>query len=104
MTPPEQPKESRSAIFARLIVEADAGVPSLVSEAEALEFRRGQYGLTAWRWALVLGLTASQYSEIVHGKRRLPVNAVARAVAVGVPPEPLLAGRTGDRLRHRPST
>jgi transcriptional regulator with XRE-family HTH domain len=87
-------KESPSAIFARLIIEADAGPQSKVSEADALEFRRDQYGLTAQRWAMVLGLTPAHYSEIASGKRRLPVNSIARAVAVAVPVEPLLAGRT----------
>lgn len=90
-------RETASQVFARLMLEADAGPQCAVSEAAALEFRRDQYGLSAQRWAMVLGLSPAHYSDIVHGRRRIHVNAIARAVAVGVPPEPLLAGRTEQR-------
>lgn len=90
-------KESPSEVFARLILEADAGIQCGLSEAEALEFRRQQYGLTAQRWAMVLGMNPTHYSGVANGKRRIPVSAIERAVAVGVPAEPLLAGRAGVR-------
>lgn len=90
-------KESPSEVFARLILQADAGIQCIVSEADMLEFRRDQYGLTAQRWAMVLGISPAHYSEVVHGKRRISVSAIERAVAVGAAPEPLIAGRMGRR-------
>lgn len=77
----------------RLLNEASAGVSSDVSEADALEFRREQYDLTAGDYAAVLGMAQSHYSEVINQRRRLPVNSIARAVAIGVPIAPLLAGR-----------
>lgn len=86
-------REPYVSLLNRLRNEADAGVKSSISEAEALEFRRDQYGLSAKDFAAVLGLGASHYSEVIHGKRRLPIRAVAKAVAVGVSIEPLLSDR-----------
>ncbi len=91
--PPTDP-ESHGERLTRLLREADAGVSSEVSEADALEFHREQCGLTASDFAVVLSMQQSHYSEVVHQRRRLPINAVARAVAIGVPAAPLLAGRT----------
>jgi antitoxin component HigA of HigAB toxin-antitoxin module len=86
-------REPYVSLLERLHAEAAAGITSVVTEAEALEFRRDQYGLSAKDFSAVLGLGASHYSEVIHGKRRLPIRSVAKAIAVGVPSQPLLSGR-----------
>jgi|SRR6186713_591832 len=86
-------RESTEHLRSRLMGEADAGVVSEVTEADALEFRRDAYGLTASDFAHILGIQKSHYSETIAGKRRLPINSVARAIAIGVLVAPLLAGR-----------
>ena len=63
----------------------------------ALEFRREQYGWTATMMAKALGLRRSHYSEIVHGKRRLPYRAVCKAFEIGVPASVLLQTRKTKR-------
>lgn len=88
--------KAKAKIMGRLLREAARGVRSKIKEADALEFRREAYDLTAYEFAQVLGMTPSHYSEVVNERRRLPIKAVARAVAIGVLPEPLLAGRTKD--------
>ena len=85
--------EPLEALRYRLLREAECGVRSDVSEIDALEFRRDQYGLSQRDFAEILGIMPSHYSEVAKGKRRLPINAVARAVAIGVPVPPLLSGR-----------
>jgi len=85
--------EPRDLLLARLHREAAAGVKCDASEAQALEFRRDQYGLTKTEFAVVLGIHLPHYSETIRGKRRLPVHAIERAMAIGVPVEPLIAGR-----------
>lgn len=77
----------------RLLREADAGVKCRVSEMRALEFRREMYGLSRRDFAEILGIMPSHYSEVVNGKRRLPINAVARAAAIGVPVSAMLQDR-----------
>lgn len=86
-------RETYGEVLCRITKEAEAGIACDVVEADALEFRREQYGLTAADFAAVLGMQQSHYSEVVNQRRRLPINAVARAVAIGVPAAPLLAGR-----------
>lgn len=69
--------------------------PSL---AESLEFRREQYGLTRLEWCAKLGIYPSHYSEIMKGKRKLPLRATKRAYALGVPAKVLLAeDKRGER-------
>lgn len=51
----------------------------------AVEFRREAYGLDCRQWSAVLGMSATHYSEFIHGKRNLPRNAMAAAYAYGVP-------------------
>jgi antitoxin component HigA of HigAB toxin-antitoxin module len=59
------------------------------SQIEAVEFRREQYGLNSSEMAQVLGIARSHYSEFVLGKRQLPITAIIRAFAIGVPAESL---------------
>lgn len=71
---------------------------------EALEFRREAYGWTQAKMASALGLHGSHYSEIIRGRRRLPVNAMKAAFEIGVPPEVLLQTPKTKReyeRRHR---
>lgn len=66
-------------------------VPSpLPSVRDALEFRREQYGKRANQWALDLGMANTNYSEFVHGRRRLPLTARIKAYELGVPAAILL--------------
>ena len=58
---------------------------------DALEFRRDQYCLSAAEFSMVLGISRSHYSEVVHGVRDLPIKSVKRAFAIGVPAEVLLS-------------
>jgi len=57
---------------------------------EALEFRREQYGWTMTRMAFELGIKLSHYSEVISGKRRLPLEAIRQAVKIGVPSKVIL--------------
>ena len=93
--------EPLEALRYRLLREAERGVQCEVSETEALEFRRLQYGLSRRDFAEILGIMPSHYSEVARGKRRLPINAVARAVAVGVPVAALLQGRAKPGPRQK---
>ena len=63
------------------------GLPTIPS---ALEFRREAYEWTATKMADKLGLEKSHYSEIIHGKRKLPFKAARKAYKLGVPAEVLL--------------
>lgn len=83
-------REPRPAMILRLLTEAQVGAVCSVSIIEAVEFRRDQYGLTAGEFSAVLGITKTNYSDFVHGRKNLPLNARIRAFAIGVPPELLL--------------
>lgn len=63
---------------------------SLPSIPVALEFRREQYGWTQAKMSMELGIQSSHYSEIINGKRRLPLNATKLAYLIGVPAKVLL--------------
>lgn len=82
--------EPRPARILRLLTEAQVGKACDVSILDALEFRRDQYGLKRSEFAAILGLTPAHFSEVMSGKRNLPLNARIRAFAVGVPAEVLL--------------
>jgi antitoxin component HigA of HigAB toxin-antitoxin module len=82
--------EPRPTMILRLLAEAQAGKACDVSITDALDFRRDQYGLTRAEFAAILGMTASHFSEVMAGKRNLPLNARIRAFAIGVPAEVLL--------------
>lgn len=62
----------------------------LPSVADALAFRADQMGWNQTEMAKQLGLGRSQYSEIVNGKRVLPMSATKKAFAMGVPANVLL--------------
>jgi antitoxin component HigA of HigAB toxin-antitoxin module len=83
-------REPKPAMILRLLTEAQIGKSVNVSIADALEFRRDQYGLTQTEFAAILGLCKSHFSEVLSGKRRLPLKATKRAFAIGVPAEVLL--------------
>ncbi len=87
--------ESKASRILRLIAEAGQGKAIDVSIPEAIEFRRGQYGLNQTEFAAVLGLHGSHYSEIIKGKRSLPIEATKRAFAIGVPAAVLLQPTKG---------
>lgn len=82
--------EPRPAMILRLLSEAQTGKACDVSIIEALEFRRDQYGLRASEFAAILGMTPTHFSEVMAGKRNMPLNARIRAFAIGVPAEILL--------------
>lgn len=83
-------QEPKLAMILRLLTEAKVGVAADVRIADALEFRRDQYGLTQREFAAILGLQNSHYSEIISGKRRLTLGATKRAFAIGIPANVLL--------------
>lgn len=58
--------------------------PSVVG---AVEFRRDQFGLNDSEWAQVLGMAKQHYSDFKAGRRSLPITAMVRAFALGVPAE-----------------
>lgn len=58
---------------------------------DALESRRSQHGWTQAKMAKTLGLRPGHYSEIIHGKRGLPIQATRLAYSIGVPAAVLLA-------------
>ena len=91
-----QSREPRPTMSLRLLTEAQAGVKCKVSAVDALEFRREQYGLTQAEFAALLGMQSSHYSEFLHEKRRLPIGAVKRAYAIGVPADALLQNMTQE--------
>lgn len=74
-----------SNLFSELAVQKE--VPTI---ADALEFRRDQYGLSQADFAFVLGIQPSHYSEVINGKRSLPMTAMKAAYKIGVPAEILL--------------
>ena len=82
--------EPRPAMILRLLSEAQVGKACEVSIVDALDFRRDQYGLTRAEFAAILGMTPAHFSEVMAGKRNLPLNARIRAFAIGVPAEVLL--------------
>lgn len=87
-------KEAKAALIQDLKQRADAcTAASGLTEAEALEYRRKEYGLTKGQFAAVLGLDATNYGAVTLGKRRLPAASIGRAAAIGVSLQPMLAGR-----------
>lgn len=84
-------REPKPAMLLRLLAEAQSGVRCECTLAESLEFRRDQYGLSRGEFAALLGLQRSHYSEIVNGKRGMPLGAIKRAYAIGVPADVLLS-------------
>lgn len=82
--------EPRPAMILRLLTEAQVGKACDVSILDALDFRREQCGLKRSEFAAILGMTPTHFSEVMAGKRNLPLNARIRAFAVGVPAEVLL--------------
>lgn len=91
--------EPRPSMILRLLSEAQIGKLCDVTISGALEFRRDQYGLKAREFAAILGLTASHYSEIISGRRSMPLNARIRSFAIGVPAEILL--QPGSEMERR---
>jgi antitoxin component HigA of HigAB toxin-antitoxin module len=62
-------------------------LPSIV---EALQFRMEQYGWQAYRLAKEIGMNKGHFSEVMSGKRRLPLNARIKAHRLGIPANVLL--------------
>ena len=68
----------------------------LPTVVEALELRREMYGWSKGEMAQKLGLHPSHYSDILSGKRRLPLPATKKAYKIGVPAKVLLQESTND--------
>ena len=83
-------REAKPVLIARLMTEA-CGKVHHISLTDALEFRRDQYELSAKDFAMLINLSQSHYSEVIHGLRDLPIKSVKRAFAIGVPAEVLLS-------------
>lgn len=95
-------REPRPAMILRLLAEAQAGVKCEVSMVDALNFRREQYGLSWAEFGMLLGLSAQHMSEVKNGKRRLPIGALKRAYAIGVPADALLQHLTANVIWANP--
>jgi len=89
-------REPKPAMILRLLAEAQAGVKCEVSMVDALDFRRDQYGLTWSEFGMLLGLSPQHMSEVKNGHRRLPIGAVKRAYAIGVPADALMQHLTAN--------
>ena len=85
-------KESKTDIICRLIKEVDAGFVASTSAADALEFRREQYGLDRKDYCYILSISVNHYGEILKGKRELPKSLIRNANIIGVPLESLVHG------------
>lgn len=95
--------KSAQATMKRLMREvASQPHAELPSVPEALEFRRGEYGLTQREFATVIGMGHTHYSEVVNGKRPLPRNALVRAYRIGVPADVLLSGTETESGEGQP--
>ena len=81
-----------SELICRLIKEVDEGKHVDVSAAEALEFRRDQYGLDVKDFCYILSISKGHYSEIINGKRNPPLSLIRNAASIGVPLETLVFG------------
>lgn len=57
---------------------------------DALRFRIEQYGWTDAKFAKAVGMAASHFSEVMNGKRRMPIKAIRLAVGLGVPAKLIL--------------
>lgn len=84
-------KESKADLICRLIKEVDNGVEAN-SAAEALEFRRDQYGLSRKDFCYILSIGTSHYSEIINGKRPVTIILARNASTIGVPLDSLIHG------------
>ena len=82
--------EPKHLMIMRLMAEVRTPMTAEVSLADALEYRRDQYGLTKMEFSAILGITHGHYTEVLNGIRRLPINATKRAFAIGVSAESLL--------------
>ncbi len=67
--------------------EPELGLPSLI---DALRFRIEQYGWTDQKFAEEIGMNQGHFSQVMSGKRRLPLSARIKAHALGVPAKVLL--------------
>ena len=86
----EEMKCKQCSLLRRAEREARKYPFKLPSIASALEFRRENFEWTAIKMAQKLGMQKSHYSEVIHGKRRLSINATKKAYALGVPASVLL--------------
>jgi len=94
-------REPKPAMILRLLAEAQAGAKCEVSMVDALDFRRDQYGLTWAEFGMLLGLSPTHMSEVKNGHRRLPLGAVKRAYAIGVPADALMQHLTANAGNNR---
>lgn len=60
----------------------DLGLPPPI---DALKFRIEQYGWTQGEFAKKIGMSKTHFSEVMRGKRRLPLTAIRKCVKLGVP-------------------
>jgi antitoxin component HigA of HigAB toxin-antitoxin module len=62
-------------------------IPTIV---EALKFSARAMGLKQYEMAALLGISSARYSDVMHGRRQLPLSARKKAFALGIPAEILL--------------
>jgi transcriptional regulator with XRE-family HTH domain len=71
------------------MLDAEKGVSHTVSLRDSIDFLRERQMLNQGEVAILLGMQKSHYSEFMRGKRELPVSALRRAYALGVPADAL---------------
>lgn len=64
--------------------------PMELPPLDALRFRIEQYGWSDAKFARAIGMQRSHFSEVMTGKKRLPINAIRKAVELGIPAKVLL--------------
>lgn len=65
----------------------------MLSTIAAIELKRMEYSLSKGKWAKLLGMHPTNYSEFINGKRALPKEAMAVAYEFGVDPAHLFQRR-----------
>lgn len=70
------------------------------SPIEAIRFRIEQYGWKDCEFAKEIGMSRSHFSEVMNGKRKMPLYAVRKTVALGVPAAVMLQPFPCEQIRR----
>jgi HTH-type transcriptional regulator/antitoxin HigA len=67
----------------------------------AIRFRIEQYGWTDAQFAEKVGMSRSHFSEVMNGKRKMPLHAVRKAVGLGIPAKVMLQPFPCENHNHK---
>lgn len=82
--------EPRPAKLLRLLATAQLGVPCATPLPAALDDCRQRHALSMAEFTALLGMQRTHMSDVMNGKRHLPIGATRRAYALGIPADVLL--------------